>query len=130
MFPIQLTRDYGPHPMEIPWSVAQRAYSVYASRYGRDQSCARLAERGGFCPREMDDLLPGWKEEVSEVAMLTQENQRLRNLAAKAIAALEMAHVAVNRTGWEDGPTLNEASRDLLNATENLKCLLKQVSEA
>lgn len=45
----------------IPWSLAERAYAVYASRYGRAQSLERLAERGGFGINELDDLVPGWR---------------------------------------------------------------------
>lgn len=52
----------GPHPMSVPWRIAELAYSVYASRYGRSQSLERLAERGGFHAGEMDMLLPDWRE--------------------------------------------------------------------
>src|SRR5690606_9962744 len=70
MFPIQAERGAKPHPMKIPWSVAERAYSVYAARYGKGQSLERMAERGGFGPGEMDMFLPGWREECSEIAQL------------------------------------------------------------
>lgn len=71
MFPIQSGRkDTPPHPTSIPWSVADKAYSVYRARYGSSQSLERLAERGGFGANEMDHLHPGWREEVSEIADL------------------------------------------------------------
>lgn len=41
----------------IPWSVAERAYEVYAMRRGRAQSIERMAERGGFGLGELGDLL-------------------------------------------------------------------------
>lgn len=70
MFPIQAQRGAAPHPLQIPWAVAELAYSVYAGRYGTSQSLADLAGRGGFGPNEMDTFLPGWREMVSEIAHL------------------------------------------------------------
>lgn len=61
LFPIQSERKAKPHHLNIPWSVAELAYSVYSARYGREQSLERLAERGGFYPSEMDELLPDWR---------------------------------------------------------------------
>jgi len=62
----------GPSPLRIPWSVAEKAYSVYAAQYGRNQSLERVAERGGFYATELDDLYPGWREEASEITALRQ----------------------------------------------------------
>jgi hypothetical protein len=60
-----------PGPRSIPWSVAEKAYDIYARKYGRDQSLEKLAERGGFYPGELDELYPQWRDEVSELARLT-----------------------------------------------------------
>lgn len=62
LFPIQSERGAKPHPLRIPWHIAELAYSVYSGRYGRGQSLERLAERGGFGPGEMDMFLPDWRE--------------------------------------------------------------------
>jgi hypothetical protein len=85
LFPIQSERGAAPHPTRIPWSVADKAYSVYSAQYGKDQSLERLAERGGFGPSEMDRFHPTWREEASEilklladVAALTQERDALK----------------------------------------------------
>lgn len=78
MFPISCERGAAPHPTQIPWSVADLAYSVYSARYGKGQSLERLAERGGFGPGEMDTYLPGWREQVSEIASLRAEVERQR----------------------------------------------------
>jgi len=32
----------------IDWQAAQEVYKIYSCLYGTDQSCVRLAERGGF----------------------------------------------------------------------------------
>lgn len=83
LFPIQAQRGARPHPLEIPWSIAELAYSVYAARYGRGQSLERLAERAGFCPDEMDMFLPDWRERCAEIATLQLENLRLRHAIAE-----------------------------------------------
>jgi hypothetical protein len=69
-FPIHTERDARPHPLGIPWQMAERAYSVYAASYGKVQSLERLAERGGFGPSEMDKLLPSWREELDTTTLM------------------------------------------------------------
>lgn len=75
MFPLQTSRRKGivPGPLQIPWSVAEKAYGAYAREYGKGQSLERLAERGGFGWCEMDDLYPQWRAEASEIAELRSE---------------------------------------------------------
>lgn len=82
MFPILADhgRNTKPAPTSIPWSVADKAYHVYRSRYGSGQSLERLAERGGFGANEMDEFYPGWRDEVSELAQLRAERDALRGL--------------------------------------------------
>lgn len=70
MFPIQCQRGAKPHPLKIPWRLAELAYSVYAADYGKSQSLERLAERGGFGPGEMDMFVPNWREQCSEMVEL------------------------------------------------------------
>lgn len=76
-FPIMTSQDAKPHPMSVPWSIAELAYSVYAERYGASQSLERLAERGGFGACEMDMFLPDWRERCSEIQALAAEVKRL-----------------------------------------------------
>lgn len=90
MFPIQTKRGAKPHPLLIPWSVAELAYSVYAAQYGRSQTLERLAQRGGFGPGEMDEYLPDWRERCSEITTLTArlaaaeaENEQLWQFVAE-----------------------------------------------
>jgi hypothetical protein len=68
----------GPHPTKIPWAIADLAYSVYSSRFGRSQSLERLAERGGFHAGEMDDYLPDWRERSSALTTAQAEAAALR----------------------------------------------------
>lgn len=41
----------------IAWSEHLEAWSRYAAKYGREQSAERMAERGGFDYRELQDFL-------------------------------------------------------------------------
>lgn len=63
--PVQLgygrTRAPAGTPGSVPWAVHVRAWESYAARHGKDQSAARIAERGGFDWREMDEHFPGWR---------------------------------------------------------------------
>lgn len=77
LFPIQRRplrhSDRPPHPVCIPWSVAELAYSVY----GHSQTLERIAERGGFGAGEMDTFLPDWIERCNEITQLKAEVERL-----------------------------------------------------
>jgi hypothetical protein len=108
MFPLQTSRRKGivPGPLQIPWSVAEKAYGAYAREYGKGQSLERLAERGGFGWCEMDDLYPQWRAEASEIAELRSEItakdaeiERLREQVKKLRIALSGA------LGMHDGHT-------------------------
>jgi hypothetical protein len=86
-FPLQPDRKAKPGPVNIPWSVAEKAYGVYALRFGKDQSIERLAERQGFSWSEMDMFLPGWREECSEIdalrAKLSASEREVERLTAE-----------------------------------------------
>jgi hypothetical protein len=78
----------------IPWSMHLRAWDVYARKWGRSQSAERLAERGGFHVDELDEFIPGWREEVGEI---TQLSARVAELEAELAAqkALRIEQVAI-----------------------------------
>lgn len=44
-------------PTHIPWWLAEIAYEHYSNRYGKDQTLAQLAERGGFGRDELVKLI-------------------------------------------------------------------------
>lgn len=54
----------------IPWSMHLRAYDAYRNRYGRQQAMIEGGCRGGFHTDELDVFIPGWREELSEMAAL------------------------------------------------------------
>lgn len=89
MFPVIYSRNSKPGPTRIPWSVAQKAYSLYAAQNGCSQSLEDLCSRGGFGDNEMDRYYPQWREEVSEIA-------DLRDQLAAAKAEVEESHKRID----------------------------------
>lgn len=53
-------------PSDIPWTIAEKAYANYASRFGTQQSIERIAERGGFSAWELDDQYPQWRMDLKK----------------------------------------------------------------
>ena len=72
-------REEAQFPMQdgpsIPWSLAERIYSVYSDLFGTRQSLRRLAERGGF----------GW----SEIPFLRKDYLRKHGRLPEWLAASE-----------------------------------------
>ncbi len=62
---------------DIPWSMGARAYAAYSARYGTNQSIETLNQRGGFSPGEMDQFLPGWRDQIAAAELLTPEQLML-----------------------------------------------------
>jgi len=57
-FPLQ-PWAIGGNRLDIPWSIAERAYKTYTRLFGSSQTLERLAERGGFGVREWACLMVG-----------------------------------------------------------------------
>lgn len=106
-FPIQSERGAKGHPLRVPWSLAEKAYSVYSARYGRSQSLERLAERGGFGPSEMDEFTPGWRDECSEIKRLLADRAEMVRELARMREALTRIGAWPKRYG-EDVDRINE----------------------
>lgn len=93
-FPIQTERGAKPHPLLIPWSMAELAYSGYAANYGKSQSLERLAERGGFGPSEMDEYLPDWRERCDELQRLRAELKDMASRCQCLLTCLNVGNIA------------------------------------
>jgi hypothetical protein len=52
----------------IPWAIAEQAYKAYVADGHGSQSLERVAERGGFCPFEIDALLAGNYRKTGKLA--------------------------------------------------------------
>jgi hypothetical protein len=63
----------------IPWSMHLRAYDAYCKKYRPQQALIEGNCRGGFGDTELDEFIPGWREELSELRQL-----RARVAAAEA----------------------------------------------
>ena len=51
----------------IPWDMHLRAYEVYSKRWGPQAAMIDLEGRncrGGFSTDELDDFIPGWRDEL------------------------------------------------------------------
>lgn len=82
----------------IPWAMHLRAYDVYCKKWGKQDALIDLAGkncRGGFSVGELDDFIPGWRDELSEltaaratIARLSAEHGAMRRGEARAELAL------------------------------------------
>jgi hypothetical protein len=121
-FPIQQgRRGDPPHPTRIPWSVADKAYSVYSAHYGSDQTLERLAERGGFGWEEMDRFYPPWRNEVSEI-------EKWRQIAATAQQErdeLRAREKRLARANWVPDFLLREAEQRADAAEASVQTFIK-----
>jgi hypothetical protein len=148
MFPVSTMDPYPkPYPAQIPWSVAELAYSQYTAKFGNDQSLERLAERGGFGPAELDMFCPGWMDLASEIKKLRNkvidarrdlidrdqtifvQKNKLKVMAEaydELAAAIGWTKERCNQTG--DGPM--DIARELLrDVTEQKKELARTNAE-
>ncbi len=76
----------------IPWSMHLRAYDVYCKKFGPQKALIDLEGRncrGGFGTNELDDFIPGWREELSELNNVIAERDRLKALVAELEACIE-----------------------------------------
>jgi hypothetical protein len=51
----------------IPWDMHLRAYEAYSKKWGPQPAMIDLEGRGcrgGFAIEELDDFIPGWREEL------------------------------------------------------------------
>lgn len=128
-FPLLSEREAAPHPRRIPWGVADEAYAAYAARHGTGQSLERIAERGGFAPCEMDELLPGWrmKARVEELLrrQLSQANELVGELerASRVRPGYELRCDECGAPHWFDTSLPSEIWNKIADPGEML-CLL------
>lgn len=122
-FPVQVQQGAEPHPLRIPWEVAELAYSVYAARYGTDQSLEVMAKRGGFGPGEMDIFLPDWRERCSVITKLRADIERLE-AESRAFAA-DVLSLSASLGKKIERVTELEAERDRLLELEIPNLILR-----
>lgn len=64
----------------IPWKMHLRAYDAYCSKWSPQQALIEGGCRGGFGVNELDEFIPGWREELSLLAKKDTEIDRLGKL--------------------------------------------------
>lgn len=50
----------------IPWDMHLRAYDAYCKMCGKQQALIEGNCRGGFGTSELDEFIPGWRDELDE----------------------------------------------------------------
>lgn len=73
----------------IPWSMHLRAYDVYCKKWSPQKALIEGGCRGGFGTEELDDFIPGWRDELSEITKLRAELAACRAEREGAVAALK-----------------------------------------
>lgn len=76
----------------IPWEMHLRAYDAYVKKHGRQQALIEGGCRGGFSAGELDDFIPGWRQELSLVAQLQNRIKQLEEVVAWANNSLYGSH--------------------------------------
>lgn len=105
----------------IPWSMHLRAYDAYSKKWSPQPAMIDLEGRncrGGFSVGELDDFIPGWREELSEIGRLKAERERLWDQLGQAQARIETdgrdlerlraALKQIERIGWREGTKFGE----------------------
>ena len=103
----------------IPWDMHLRAYDAYRKKWGAQQALIEGGCRGGFGTKELDEFIPGWREELSE-------RKHLQDRAAAAESKLRWHEEYWRPPGDENNPVaigviweqlkIAEAERDALAA--------------
>lgn len=73
----------------IPWAMHLRAYDAYCKRYGKQQALIEGSCRGGFGVCELDEFIPGWREELDERSQLRKRVETLELRITEAIQSLD-----------------------------------------
>ena len=76
----------------IPWSMHLRAYDMYCKKYSPQPALVDLEKnncRGGFGTEELDEFVPGWRDELSKIGKLLQRAEAAEARASELAEALE-----------------------------------------
>ena len=85
----------------IPWSLHLRAYDAYCERHGKQEALIDLEGkncRGGFHTSELDDFIPGWREELSTTKRLAELEAAVRDVIDHAFWCHSVCAGAVPKT--------------------------------
>ena len=78
----------------IPWEMHLRAYDAYCQRYRKQQALIEGGCRGGFGTVELDEFIPGWRDEAALTDALDRAKKAEAQLAT-ITAGLALEYVRV-----------------------------------
>jgi len=93
----------------IPWEMHLRAYDVHCARYSPQPALIDGGCRGGFGVSELDQYIPGWRDEVEALPVLKHALQTC--IKAHQTGRFEPIHQAIEHAQ---------------NVLEDLECALKK----
>lgn len=128
-FPIQASHGRQPG-FTVPWWLAELAYRDYSRRYGKQQSLARLAERGGFGREELIDhlipvLLADRARAQERIEALEEHNVKLRDTLSEY-----MLTTAKPAEGFKSEEDYVGWQRSMNHWEREARALLKEVPDA
>lgn len=85
----------------IPWEMHLRAYDAYCKKYSPQPALIEGWCRGGFDVNELDEFIPGWREELSELARL---RAKVETLQAEVDGMAEQMRVWLRQQAGEAEP--------------------------
>lgn len=114
----------------IPWSMHLRAYDAYCKKYRPQKALIEGGCRGGFGVGELDMFIPGWREELSEIATLKARIEELQSDLAETTCELDafgqvspqqyQKELATNASRIEEQDKLLAEAADYLNAYSSM----------
>jgi hypothetical protein len=87
----------------IPWSMHLRAYDMYCKKYGPQPALVDLEKkncRGGFGTEELDEFIPGWRDELSKTVQLLRRARVAEAINKELVEVLEHAEDIL---GFQEG---------------------------
>lgn len=103
----------------IPWSMHLRAYDAYSKKWSPQPALIDLEGRGcrgGFSVGELDEFIPGWREELSD---LTAAQQKIAELEADVAHANGVCiGMAINLKRANDALTAERQRRESAEARQ------------
>jgi hypothetical protein len=94
----------------IPWSIHLEAYDAYCKRHSKQQALIEGGCRGGFGVQELDSLIPGWRDRVSEIGRL---RTRIAELEQRLAALTDGAEPVAWLVDWGMHETVYVDKRDV-----------------
>jgi len=85
-------------PQGIPWSLHLEAYAAYCKKWSPQPALIEGWCRGGFGTKELDELIPGWRERASEIAQLRGELAHAAAVCADRDARIKALENALRDT--------------------------------